>query len=95
MKTYNEKILEITKKIKDKTYCKAMTQANEATNPPPKVLYRGAMISGSAGIITLIAGGVGLRFKGVKWGWSSICIGMIIVVVNFINLIRNGSKRNN
>lgn len=95
MKTYNKNILETTKKIKDKTYSKAMDHANKATNPSPKVLRRGTMISGSAGFVLLIIGFVALLFNREKWGWSSLCSGTIVIVVNFINLIRNVSKRNN
>lgn len=95
MKTYNKNILETTKKVKDKTYSKAMYHANKATNPSPRVLRIGTMISGSVGFVLLIVGFIALLLNREKWGWSSLCSGMIVIAVNVINLIRNVSKRNN
>lgn len=95
MKKYNEKILEANKKIRDKTYSKAMGQVNKATNPSPKILRIGAIISESVGFVLLIAGAVGVIFRSKIWGWSFLCSGLILVVVNCINLFKTVSKRNN
>lgn len=95
MKTYNKKILETTKNIKDKSYRKAMEHAKNATNPSPKVLRIGAMISGGIGLVFLIAGFIGILLKRELWGWCSLISGIIIVVTNFINIIKYVYKRNN
>lgn len=79
MKRYNEKVLERTKRIKDSSYSNAMDQADRATHPSPMISRIGAMISGSVGFILMI---VGLFFREEKWGWPSLCGGMIVVGVN-------------
>lgn len=80
-----------TQQLGQKTYRKAMDSARVATNPLPKTLHTGALISISIGIILFLAGILGLALGKGKWGWSALGIGSVVVLVNIINLKKNES----
>ncbi|MBU3091481.1 hypothetical protein KPL35_05280 [Clostridium sp. CF011] len=85
MKEYNKKILDDTKKISNKTYQKAMDDAQKATHPSPKVLKKGAQMSSIVGLTLLTAGVAGLFSEKEKWALGSLISGIIVIATNFIN----------
>lgn len=88
MKTYNKKLLEATKKLSNKTYQKAINDAQKATHPSPKVLKIGAMISSVIGLSLLIAGVVGLFIGKETLAMGILITGIIIIFTNYINMTR-------
>ncbi|MGZ9584416.1 hypothetical protein [Paenibacillus marinisediminis] len=88
----NKKLIEASKRISDKSYKLAMKQAYQATHPSQERLHKGALISGGVGIILIIAGGVSLLFSTEGWVWGLICSGLILIMINAINMILNKKK---
>ena len=89
MKQYNKKLLEATKEISNKTYQKAMDDAQKATHPSPRVLKRGAVISSGIGFTLLTVGVIGLFSEKEKWALGSLISGIIVIATNFTNANRN------
>lgn len=85
MKTYNKKILEATKNLSNKTYQKAMDNAQKATHPSPQVLKIGAVISLGIGLTLLTTGFVGLVLKKEILAWGLFISGTIVIMINFTN----------
>jgi len=84
---YNEKIMDVTKRMSQETLNKSMDRVKKLTRPSKKVSRIGSKIGMAVGTLLIIAGTVGVLL-GRKWGIGSCLAGVTSVFSNIINLNR-------
>ncbi len=95
MDANTKRIIEKTHQLRQKIYKKAMDDVKLATNPLPQNLYRGTLISLGIGIVFFLTGILKLIFGGRNiFGWSTLGIGAVVIVINVISLkVHKGIER--
>jgi hypothetical protein len=85
MKTHNEKLLGLSKKLSDGNVKKSWKLAKKITSPS-KATRVGATIGLTMGLGILIGGMVGVADGKFAIGVGSIAVGIAIIITNVVNL---------
>ena len=86
MKKHNEKALERSKALREKSMAHHKDMVSKATNPEEAVAKAGAKASSIIGIVLIIGGLVSLILKNVYIALGLIAVGALTLLINTLRL---------